>query len=57
MENSFSVFISVGSMLVKDALAVLTNLSLIMAEKTEEPISHARGWINGQIEIALVRSY
>ena len=33
------------------------DLSRLMSEKMEEPISHVRGWINCQIEIALVRSY
>ena len=28
-----------------------------MAEKREEPISHVCGWVNGQIEIAVARSY
>ena len=28
-----------------------------MAEKMEEPILHVKGWVNGQVEIAVVRLY
>ena len=44
-------------MLVKEALVVLTNLSQLMAEKPEEPISHVRGWVNIWISITAVRFY
>ena len=33
-------------MLGKEALVILTNLSLLMAEKLKEPISHVHGWVN-----------
>ena len=44
-------------MLGKEDLVVLTDLIQIMAEKMEEPISHMHGWINGRIEIVVVRLY
>ena len=54
----FSTFIfSVYGMPGKEALVVLTNLSQIMAEKLEEPISHVRGWVNSRSSITFVRSY
>ena len=54
----FSLFsLSVDGMLGKEALVVLTNLSQLVAEKLEEPISHLRGWFNGRISIAVVRLY
>ena len=42
-------------MLRKAALAVLTNLSQLMAEKLEEPILHVCDWISGWIVITAVR--
>ena len=47
----------VDGMLGKEALVVLTNLSRLMVEKLEEPISHVRGWVNGRIAVAVARSY
>ena len=44
-------------MLRKEALVVLTNLSRLMAEKLEEPLSHIPGWVNGQFTIRSMRSY
>ena len=44
-------------MLGKEALVILSNLSRLMAEKLEEPISHVRGWVNGRIAIAVTRLY
>ena len=44
-------------MLGREAQVILTNLSPLMAAKMEEPISHMRGWVNGQIAIAVARSY
>ena len=44
-------------MLGREALAVLVNLSRLMAEKIDEPILHVQGWINGQIAIMAARSY
>ena len=54
----FSPFVlSVGGMLKKESLVILTTLSQLMAEKTEEPIPHIRGWVNGRIAIAVTGSY
>ena len=44
-------------MLLKEASVVLENLIQIMAEKMEEPISHAHGWINGWITIRILILY
>ena len=46
-----------GGMLSKEDLVVLTNLSQLMAEKLEEPISHVCGWVNGRIIIDTMRIY
>ena len=54
-EIFFSVFISIDGVLGKEALIVLANLSQLMAVKMDEPISHVRGWINGQMEIEVTR--
>ena len=35
------------------SLVVLAILSQLMAEKTEEPILHVRGWVKRQILIAV----
>ena len=43
--------LSVDGMLGKEAPVVLSNLSRIITEKPEEPISHERGWFNGRITI------
>ena len=57
-QRYFSPFVlSVDEMLGKEALVVLASLSRIMAAKMDEPILHVRGWINGRIAIAVVRSY
>ena len=53
----FSLFVlSIYGILRKEALVVLSNLSRLVAEKTEEPISHVCGWVNGWIKIAATRS-
>ena len=57
MDTFFSFFISVYGVLVKGALVAHTNLSLLMAEKVEEPISRMQVWINGRIEIVVARLY
>ena len=44
-------------MILIEDLVILVNLSQLMADKIEEPISHVQGWINGWIAIAVVRSY
>ena len=40
-----------------EALVVFSKLSLVMAEKREEPLSQVREWLNGQITITVARSY
>ena len=45
----------VDGMLGNEALVVLTNFSRQIVEKYEEPISHVRHWVNGQIKIAVMR--
>ena len=49
--------LSVDCILGKEDLAVLANLSQLMAEKMDEPIFHVRGWINSQTVIGVVMSY
>ena len=49
--------LSVDDMLWKDALDAIMYLRQLMAEKLKEPISDIRGWVNGQIVIAVARSY
>ena len=54
----FSIFfLSVNSMLGREALVVLVQFSPTMAAKMDEPISHVQGLINNQISIAVARSY
>ena len=54
----FSPFVlSVDGILEKEAPLVLANLSQLMAEKMEEPISHVQGRGNGCIAIAVAISY
>ena len=48
---------SVDSVLGKEALVVLTNLSRPMVTKMEEPLSHAHGWVNIRIEIVVMILY
>ena len=47
--------ISVYGMFRKEDLVVLTNLSQLIAEKLEEPISHVRDWVNSRIAIMVAR--
>ena len=56
-KHFYPFVLSVDGMLGREALAVLANLSRLMAAKMDEPISHVLGWINGRIIIAVVRSY
>ena len=49
--------LSVGGMLGREALVILSKLIWFMAEKREEPLSQVRGWVNGLIAIAVARSY
>ena len=44
-------------MLGKEDLVILSNLSRLMAEKLEKPISHVRGWVNAQIKITAANLY
>ena len=54
----YSPFVLSGNgMLGKDYLFVILNLSRLMAEIIEEPISHIRGLVNGWIAIAVMRFY
>ena len=54
----FSSFVlSVDGILGRGALVILSQLSQSMAEKREEPLLQVRGWVNGQIAIAVARSY
>ena len=52
----FLFFLSIDSMLTREALAVLAQLSQTMAAKMDEPIYHVQGWINGRIAIMFARS-
>ena len=56
--NFCSPFVlSVDRMLGRKALVVLSQLSRFMAEKRDKPLSQVRGWVNGQIAIAVASSY
>ena len=48
---------SVVGMPGREALVVLLQLSRVMSEKREEPLSQVRGWVNGKTEISVVISY
>ena len=51
----FSLFVlSVDGMMGKEALVVLATLSQVMTAKTDEPILHVTGWVNGLIAVAVV---
>ena len=49
--------LSVDGMLCKETQAVLAALSQLMAAKTENPILHVKGWVNGRIVIVFTRLY
>ena len=51
----FALF--VGGMLGRENLAILRNMSQLMAEKIDELILHMRGYIDIWITIAVARSY
>ena len=54
----FSIFaLLIDGVMGKEAQCVLTTLSRIMATKIYEPILHIKGWVNGQIAFAVMRSY
>ena len=44
-------------MMGKEAQVVLATLSLIMAAKRDEPISHDKVWVNQQIKVVVARLY
>ena len=44
-------------MLGKEAQVVLVTSSRLIAAKTEEPILHVKGWVNGWITIVVARLY
>ena len=44
-------------MLGKEAQVVLVTSSRLIAAKTEEPILHVKGWVNGRIAFAVARAY
>ena len=56
-KHSSPFVISANGMLGREALVVLANLSRLMAVKMDESILHVRGWVNGQITIAVARLY
>ena len=49
--------ISVESMLGREALLKLSQLSQFMAYKREEPLLQVQGWLNSRIAIAVARFY
>ena len=56
-QKNFPPFVlSVDGILNKEDQVVLDTLSRLTATKTEEPISHVKGWVNGQIKITDARS-
>ena len=54
-KHLYLFIIYVDSMLGREALVILANLSQLMAEKMDEPILHVQGWISGQIKIIVAR--
>ena len=56
IEKSMLV-LSTDCIIGREAMVVLANLSGLMAEKMDEPISYIRGCVNGCIIIAIARSY
>ena len=52
-----SFVLSVDGILRRKALVLISKLSLVVAEKREEPVLKVRGWVNGLITIVVVRSY
>ena len=54
----FLLFIlSVGRIIGRESLAVLSQLSQAMADKKEETLLQVQGWLNGRISITVARSY
>ena len=57
-QKHFSLFVlSVDGLLGKEAQVVLSTLSQLVAAKTEEPILHVKGWVNGRVTNVLAGSY
>ena len=56
-KNIFPFVISFDGMLVKEVLVILANFSGLVATKMEEPISHARIWVDFRIAMTVARSY
>ena len=53
----FSVFaLSIDGMLGRETLAILRNVSQLMAEKIDELILHMQGYIDIWVAIAVARS-
>ena len=42
--------------LIVNKINVFADLSRLVAEKTEEPISHVHGWVNSRIAVVVARS-
>ena len=55
--NFFTFVLSVDRMLGRKSLVLLSQMSIVMAEKSEEPLLQVRGWSNVCITIAVARSY
>ena len=56
-KHVYQFFLSVDGILGKEALVVLPNVSRLMAEKLEKPISHVCGCVNGRIAITVAAFY
>ena len=56
-EHFYPFYLSVNRILGKEDLVALAQSSRTMAAKMDKLISHVRGWINSQIEIAVARLY
>ena len=55
-QKQFSMFVlSVYGMVGREALVTIANLSRLMAEKMDEPISYVQGWVNSRTTIVLMR--
>ena len=49
--------LSVDGMLGREVMVVLSQLSRVMSARRAKPLSQVRGWVNGRIAIAVVKSY
>ena len=57
MLRAMELFFFVILLILWDAQVILATLIRLMATKMEEPILHVEGWVNGQVEIEVVRLY